>query len=775
MFDPRRFISTILIKGARGRVISQTDPASSNRWHSSIRSRFILALCIVFGAAGSAPQAAVDAQEETTICLVQGDGFESPMKDDLVSIEGQVVADFTDTVFDGFFLQAPGCDENPATSNGIWVYDGNHDAEIAEGSWYRVSGRVAEHFALTEIQLDAIEETVGPAVVVDPTLLDIPADHAQAMEYLEAHEGMLVDPGRQHVVGGTNAYGEPYVVPASAGIERVYRTTPEGRRLGLIFPGDWQRLDFADKVEGAIGGLTFTYDNYKIAIRDGSQMQVDRSGREAPVAASAAEGEMTLATYNLENFFDSIDDPGRNDADWTVDEETYARMVAARAKSIARSLNFPDIISLEEVEKHQGLKDMAAHPSLADANYGTAHVDGPDGRGIDVGFMYRQDRWKLLSHWAAQACTEMNVPEPKEECEMAGGGTGWKLFSRPPLVGRFEHIDSGRRITVIGNHFKSKRGGDEATIPVRVRMAEHVLDLIDEFEVDEPDVPVVVVGDLNAFIDEAAILLMTEERGSLRNLWLDESLIDESERYSFIFNGVSQILDFILTPADLVVRDFEALHFNTDFGQDSPDDEAGESPRVSDHDPLLLRLDIESLPKPAFRAEIFLPILLPKVILEDSSKGQGGGGGGDPTPDPTDPPGVDPAETPVPTERPDDAPPASPLRIDELFYDGVVPRVESDEYIEFTNVGDDELDLSNWQIISVQGLQNYKFPDGFKMAKDQQCRVYTDEIHPDQCGLSWGESEQAVWSNTGDKAEIRDPDGTLIDWFCYGNRVGECG
>jgi hypothetical protein len=61
------------------------------------------------------------------------------------------------------------------------------------------------------------------------------------------------------------------------------------------------------------------------------------------------------------------------------------------------------------------------------------------------------------------------------------------------------------------------------------------------------------------------------------------------------------------------------------------------------------------------------------------------------------------------------------------------------------------------------------------MAAGQACRVYTDEDHPEHCGLNWGRSTQPVWANTGDKAELRDAAGALSDWFCYGDREGDCG
>ena len=117
------------------------------------------------------------------------------------------------------------------------------------------------------------------------------------------------------------------------------------------------------------------------------------------------------------------------------------------------------------------------------------------------------------------------------------------------------------------------------------------------------------------------------------------------------------------------------------------------------------------------------------------------------------------------------------IDIVDIVFNGDINPEEPDEYVLLRNVSDKAQDLSGWKLISLNpsGLNNpeFSFPAGALMAADQSCRVYTNEVHPEHCGFNWG-SLQAIWRNAGDKAELRDGTGALVDAFCYGDRVTEC-
>ena len=118
-----------------------------------------------------------------------------------------------------------------------------------------------------------------------------------------------------------------------------------------------------------------------------------------------------------------------------------------------------------------------------------------------------------------------------------------------------------------------------------------------------------------------------------------------------------------------------------------------------------------------------------------------------------------PAPTPTPVPQPTQEPgPAGNVQITYIFYDGVVYRTESDEYVEIKNLDISPVQLSGWTLRD-DANHVYTFPS-FSMQSNRVCRVYTNEYHPDSCGFSYG-SGSAIWNNTGDCAYLRDGGGNL--------------
>jgi len=109
---------------------------------------------------------------------------------------------------------------------------------------------------------------------------------------------------------------------------------------------------------------------------------------------------------------------------------------------------------------------------------------------------------------------------------------------------------------------------------------------------------------------------------------------------------------------------------------------------------------------------------------------------------PCSPPAVSPALAPEPA-----ASGASDVQITRIFYDGVVSRVESDEYVEITNLGTESQDLAGWVLKDIsEGYPSLVFPS-YVLESGDSIRVYTNEYHPEWGGFSFG-SGKAVWNNT---------------------------
>jgi hypothetical protein len=360
-------------------------------------------------------------------------------------------------------------------------------------------------------------------------------------------------------------------------------------------------------------------------------------------------------------------------------------------------------------------------------------------------------------------------------CTLPNGGQGNILFGRPPLIVRLALKTTGEAVTIIVNHFKSKSGGDTATRPYRVAQAEWVRELALAEKAAHPEAHLVVLGDLNDFEDSAMIQALTSG-GDLVSLHPDP-LPDEG--YTYVFNGVRQILDFILVHRYETASGFRYMHINADFCGAPPTSTDPEWQRCSDHDPLVARLAL--IGQGTHR--VYLPYAMSPS--PDATPTPGSGGGADtPTPGTLEPPAPEPTDTPVPTHTlvptplpsatpSTGSPPRYPLQILDILYDGTSGSAEPDEYVELRNVSPDERDLTGWHLISVRGNQVFSFPAGKRIAPGQTCRVYTNEDHPESCGLNW-RSGQAIWANGGDKAELRDAGGLLVDHRCYGDREGQC-
>ena len=148
---------------------------------------------------------------------------------------------------------------------------------------------------------------------------------------------------------------------------------------------------------------------------------------------------------------------------------------------------------------------------------------------------------------------------------------------------------------------------------------------------------------------------------------------------------------------------------------------------------------------------------------------------GMPTPSPTPKPDPfltsKPTPTPVPpTPKSTEAPPqleTPNVLIDCIFFDGLVYRTESDEYVQITNHGTAAQNMQGWVIRDVsEGFPSLVFPS-YVLAPGQTTRVYTNEIHSEWSGFSFG-SGKAVWNNTEpDTAALFDASGNLVSSKSY--------
>lgn len=547
---------------------------------------------------------------EATIGQVQGTGQRSPLLGQTVRIKGIVTADFQEATAQGFYVQEQTASQNDA-SNGIFVFQGERPTpDVKVGDEVMVVGAVAEPNDRTQLNIDRAASSVivnssGNALPPPIELRPPPLD-ADARAYLERYEGMLVSVPRAIAVGPTNSFGEFIVVRADTGATRLFQNDPKGAgwRIGVNDDGGGGRYEVAvgDQVDGLVGPLDYSFGQFKIEQLPEQKLVITAATRPVPSVAPAAAGEFTVASFNLENFFDPIDTPGKADPcdrDITgkpcaerVTAADYALKLTKAGQAIRDLLGAPTIVAVQEVENLQVLSALATSPELAPFGYGVVLLDGLDPRGINVGLLYRRDRVTVTDTVQRNACTNANLGFGGGEarCSTKGDGVldGYLVATRPPLVVSLTvHDESGggeQPLTVIVNHWKSKSGTDPAGqefVSRRVAEAQLVAGIVNNLLAADPNAAIVVVGDLNDFVDAPPLRALTDTT-PLRDL---ATINPAAAHYSYVYNGLSQILDHILATPNLraALRSFAYAHLDADY----PDGLAGQPTpyRVSDHDP----------------------------------------------------------------------------------------------------------------------------------------------------------------------------------------------
>lgn len=201
----------------------------------------------------------------------------------------------------------------------------------------------------------------------------------------------------------------------------------------------------------------------------------------------------TIAFYNLENLFDTKDDPAINDEEYTPangwTEEKYKRKLKNLERVISeigtneQQSNSPVVLGVCEIENRGVLEDLIKQPKLASKDYGIIHYDSPDGRGIDVGFLYQKN------HFTPTSST--NIPLIVLNID----GSGKRVYTRDQLLVS-GYLD-GEEMHFIVNHWPSRSGGEKRSSPYREAAGALNRKIIDSLQKINPDAKVITMGDLN--------------------------------------------------------------------------------------------------------------------------------------------------------------------------------------------------------------------------------------------------------------------------------------
>ncbi|GAB4577604.1 MAG: hypothetical protein Fur0022_03350 [Anaerolineales bacterium] len=572
------------------------------------------------------------------IHTLQGSGSTSAYTSNTVTISGIVVGDFqsTSTGLSGFYVQEEDsdADANPATSEGIFVYDNGFGTDVAVGDLVEVTGTVIEYTSGTS-SLTEISTVTDVTIISSGNALPSAASvtlPVTALTDLERYEGMRVSFAQtlyvtEHYELGR--YGQIFLSSGDRLSQPTHVAAPGAPALAVQAANDLNRivLDDAstvqnpdpiihpapglsasntlrggDTVTGLAGVLDHRFSYYRVQ-PTGPITFTSTNAR--PPAPDDVNGSLTVASFNVLNYFSTID-TGAFICGPLADQECRG---ADSAQELTRQRNKlfnalatldADIVGLIEIENHatdDALDDLVTRlntvvgaGTYAKINTGVIGTDA-----IKVALIYKP---ATVTPSGAYAILD-DTFNPNFHDDL----------NRPSLAQTFTQNLTGEAFTIIVNHFKSKGSactGDPDTgdgqgncNQTRTDAATVLLNWITTDPTGSGDPDFLLIGDLNSYAQEDPITTLTT--GGFTNLIA--SFLGASA-YSYVFDGQWGYLDYALADPDLLpqISGLTEWHINADeplaLDYNTEYKSAGQLTslyntdpyRTSDHDPVLVGL-----------------------------------------------------------------------------------------------------------------------------------------------------------------------------------------
>lgn len=604
-----------------------------------------IVLCACLDGPGNTPS-----PSELSIVNVQGDSRTSPLQGQAVTVSGVVSGDFQDNDagsannLGGFYLQDIDPIQHGPASSGIFVFDGrNPEVDVAVGDRVFVTGTVQEHF--DETQLAASHVRISGSARLQPVDLIFPVaavtqnGDGDFIPDLEAFEGMLVRvPHRMTVTDvyelerfgalGLSEGGRLFQFthlnrPDAAGYLAHKRSNAarflildDGLRESNVYPIRYLRPDespasavrVGDTVSGLVGNLRYSRGSGGQGNATWRLMPVDTPGftltNPRPGRPDVA-GRLRVASFNVLNYFSTIDTgkpicgPNPGNCRGADSDSEQARQLAKIVTAL--QMIDADIVALVELENNdsQSLQDIvvALNGRYGETVYSALATGTIGDDTIRTGFIYKPANVALAGRYAI---LDSNIDKRFDDER-----------NRPALAQSFLEKHSNGVLTVVLNHLKSKGSNCDSDGDVnagdgqgncngaRTNAALALADWIATDPTKSRDPDVLIMGDLNAYAAEDPLLALAG--AGFGNLLGGN---DNSASYSFVYDSQTGALDHALASPSLATQvaetlewhinaDESAVHdYNLEHGRDSALFNADIPYRSSDHDPIIVGIDL---------------------------------------------------------------------------------------------------------------------------------------------------------------------------------------
>ena len=308
-----------------------------------------------------------------------------------------------------------------------------------------------------------------------------------------------------------------------------------------------------------------------------------------------AQESFRVMFWNVENLFDTKDDPRKNDNEFLPEATRHWNFFRYRdklknlAKGIIASGNeyVPDLVGLCEVENDSCLYDLTRRSPLKEAGYRYVMTDSPDQRGIDVALLYQRGSFKVLQHQS------IRIPNK----QLKKGATRDILH----VVGE---VLSGNQLDVFVCHFPSRSGGQAKSEPYRLLTAKILKEAVDSVMKVRKHPHILIMGDFNDYPTNKSMKKVLCADGGLRNLMKDK------KEGTYRYRGEWGILDQFIVSKTLLKKkgsirtsSKKAQILHLDFLLEEDEKYGGDKPfrtyngmkylgGFSDHLPIFLDLEI---------------------------------------------------------------------------------------------------------------------------------------------------------------------------------------
>ena len=248
---------------------------------------------------------------------------------------------------------------------------------------------------------------------------------------------------------------------------------------------------------------------------------------------SQSKNPITIAFYNCENFFDTKDDPNKDDNEFLPeapmkwDEVKYKNKlekVAQVLDSSVAGIGLPAIAGLVEIENKEVLEDLVSKTQFKSQKYGVLCTTGLDDRSIDVGLIYDQSIFTLVTS------EELNATDTK----LGDYKTRNILFATLKAT-------NGDVFYVFVNHWPSRRDGELETEPKRLYAAQVLRNKINELQKKDMKAKIITMGDFNDHPDNNSILntlKANDKPKSKADLYNAYYTLDKNKQGTHYFNNI---------------------------------------------------------------------------------------------------------------------------------------------------------------------------------------------------------------------------------------------